>query len=67
MCENKVEKEGDLKMKLGMIGCMQQEDYCPGTTDFRVVREKTGVFADVREKKESIGFINCGGCSARLP
>lgn len=54
-------------MKPGMIGCMQQEDYCPGTTDFRMVRKKTGVFADVREKMESIGFINRGGCSARLP
>lgn len=54
-------------MKPGMIGCMQQEDYCPGMTDFRMVREKTGVFADVREKMESIGFINRGGCSVRLP
>ncbi len=30
-------------MKIGIIICMQTEDYCPGTTDFRMVREKKGV------------------------
>ena len=29
-------------MKLGIIRCMQTEDYCPGTADFKAVREKTG-------------------------
>lgn len=29
-------------MKIGIIICMQTEDYCPGTTDFRMVREKRG-------------------------
>ena len=24
-------------MKLGIIRCMQTEDYCPGTTDFRLL------------------------------
>ncbi len=52
-------------MKLGIIRCMQTEDYCPGTTDFRAVREKTGAFADVQEEMEIIGFINCGGCPAK--
>ena len=52
-------------MKLGIIRCMQTEDYCPGTTDFRAVREKTGAFADVQEEIEIIGFINCGGCPAK--
>ena len=31
-------------MKVGIIRCMQTEDYCPGTTDFKAIREKTGVF-----------------------
>lgn len=36
-------------MKVGIIRCMQTEDYCPGTADFKAVREKTGVFAGVEE------------------
>ena len=27
-------------MKLGIIRCMQTEDYCPGSRDFRTIREK---------------------------
>lgn len=34
-------------MKVGIIRCMQTEDYCPGTTDFKAIREKTGVFEGV--------------------
>ena len=52
-------------MKLGIIRCMQTEDYCPGTTDFRAVRDKTGAFADVQEEIEIIEFINCRGCPAK--
>lgn len=52
-------------MKIGIIRCMQTEDYCPGTTDFRMVREKKGVFEGVQEDIEIIGFINCGGCPAK--
>jgi len=29
-------------MKAGIIRCMQTEDMCPGTTDFKVMREKKG-------------------------
>lgn len=49
-------------MKLGIIRCMQTEDYCPGTADFKAVREKTGAFAAVTEEIEIIGFCSCGGC-----
>ena len=35
-------------MKVGIIRCMQTEDYCPASTDFRVMREKQGAFADIR-------------------
>lgn len=52
-------------MKVGIIRCMQTEDYCPGTTDFRMVREKKGVFEGIDEDIEIIGFINCGGCPAK--
>ena len=49
-------------MKVGIIRCMQTEDFCPGTTDFRMIREKKGAFEGVEEDIEIIGFINCGGC-----
>lgn len=44
---------------------MQTEDYCPGTTDFRAIREKTGVFANVEEDIELVGFTNCRGCPGK--
>lgn len=51
-------------MKVGIIRCMQTEDYCPGSKDFKAVREKTGSFA-VDEDVEIVGFINCGGCPGK--
>ena len=44
---------------------MQTEYYCPGTTDFRAIREKTGAFAGVEEDIELVGFTNCGGCPGK--
>ena len=52
-------------MKVGIIRCMQTEDFCPGTTDFRMVREKKGAFEGVEEDIEIVGFINCGGCPGK--
>ena len=52
-------------MKLGIIRCMQTEDFCPGTMDFKVIRERKGAFEDVTEDIEIIGFTNCGGCPAK--
>lgn len=52
-------------MKVGIIRCMQTEDFCPGTTDFRMVRERKGGFEDVTEAIEIIGFIGCGGCPGK--
>ena len=52
-------------MKVGIIRCMQTEDYCPGTTDFRMIRERRGVFAGVEEEIELVGFCNCGGCPGK--
>lgn len=54
-------------MKVGIIRCMQTEDYCPGTTDFISVRERKGVFSQVPEEEpiEIVGFCNCGGCPGK--
>lgn len=52
-------------MKLGIIRCMQTEDFCPGTADFLAIKEKTGVFQGITEDIEIIGFTNCGGCPAK--
>ena len=43
-------------MKVGIIRCMQTEDFCPGTTDFRMIREKKGAFEGV---EDSIAFASC--------
>lgn len=37
-----------------MIRCMQTEDYCPGTADFRMIRDKAGAFAGTEEESEII-------------
>lgn len=54
-------------MKIGIIRCRMTEDYCPGTSDFKAIRERSGVFADVPadEPIELIGFNNCGGCPGK--
>lgn len=52
-------------MKLGIIRCMQTEDYCPGTTDFKMVREHRGAFEVVEGEIEIVGFTNCGGCPGK--
>ena len=52
-------------MKLGIIRCMQTEDYCPGTRDFRTIREKSGAFEGAEGEIELVGFCNCGGCPGK--
>lgn len=52
-------------MKAGIIRCMQTEDFCPGTTDFKMIREKSGAFEGVEEEIILIGFVNCGGCPGK--
>ena len=52
-------------MKVGIIRCMQTEDYCPGTTDFKFIKEKKGAFAKAEGDVEIIGFVNCGGCPGK--
>ena len=46
-------------MKVGIIRCQQTEDYCPGTTDFRIIRERQGAFegfASCIQKGTPIGY-----------
>lgn len=52
-------------IRLSIIRCMQTEDYCPGTTDFKFIREKKGAFENITEDIEIIGFVNCGGCPGK--
>ena len=52
-------------MKVGIIRCMQTEDYCPGTTDFKVIREKSCAFEGIEEDIEIVGFTSCGGCPGK--
>lgn len=52
-------------MKVGIIRCRMTEDYCPGTSDFKAIREKTGVFEGIDEEIELVGHINCGGCPGK--
>jgi len=52
-------------MKVGIIRCMQTEDYCPGTADFLAIRAKRGSFAELDGELELVGFTNCGGCPGK--
>ena len=51
-------------MNLGIIRCMQTEDYCPGSRDFRTIRERKGAFMGA-DDIQLVGFINCGGCPGK--
>lgn len=44
---------------------MQTEDMCPGTTDFKVMREKKLAFEGVEGEIEIIGVNSCGGCPGK--
>lgn len=52
-------------MKVGIIRCMQTEDMCPGTTDFKAVKDKKLAFEGVEGEIEVIGFVSCGGCPGK--
>lgn len=52
-------------MKVGLIRCMQTEDMCPGTTDFKVMRDKKAAFEGIVEEIEIVGFVSCGGCPGK--
>ena len=52
-------------MKVGILRCAETEEICPGSNDFKVIRERTGGFAGIEEEIEIIGFLGCGGCPGK--
>ncbi len=52
-------------MKVGMIRCLQTEDYCPGTTDFAMIKNKQGAFKGVEGDIEIVGMVSCGRCPGK--
>jgi len=44
---------------------MQTEDMCPGTMDFKVIKEKKLAFAGVEGEIEIVGLVTCGGCPGK--
>ncbi len=52
-------------MKAGLIRCKQTEDMCPGTTDFKFMKQKKGAFEGVEGDIELIGVNTCGGCPGK--
>lgn len=52
-------------MKVGIIRCMQTEDFCPGTADFRVLQARQGAFEGAEGPVELVGFASCGGCPGK--
>lgn len=52
-------------MKVGLIRCLQTEDMCPATTDFKVMQDKKFAFEGVQGDIEVIGINTCGGCPGK--
>lgn len=52
-------------MKVGLIRCMQTEDLCPGTTCFKVMKEKKLAFEGIDADVEVVGVVTCGGCPGK--
>lgn len=50
--------------KVGIIRCMQTEDMCPGTTDFKVASQGKQAFEKTGPAQVT-GFISCGGCPGK--
>jgi predicted metal-binding protein len=51
-------------LKCGIIRCQQTEDFCPGTTDFAVAKDRKGAFEEF-DNVEIVGFVSCGGCPGK--
>ena len=52
-------------MKVSLIRCMQTEDMCPGTTCFKVMKDKKLAFDGITEDIEIIGVNTCGDCPGK--
>ncbi|MBI9109709.1 CGGC domain-containing protein [Maridesulfovibrio ferrireducens] len=50
--------------KVGIIRCLQTEDICPGSMDFKVTANGTLGFESTGPV-EIVGFVSCGGCPGK--
>lgn len=48
--------------KIAIIRCDEKAKACPGTTCFKVIREKKAAFEKYGDEIEIVGFDTCGGC-----
>lgn len=53
--------------KIAIIRCDEKAKTCPGTSCFRVIREKRDAFEQYGDGIEIIGFDTCGGCGLGKP
>jgi len=57
--------EGDGKMKIGLIRCLQTEDMCGTTLCLKAIKEHMGAFQDIQEEIELMNINTCGGCPGK--
>ena len=48
--------------KIAIIRCDEKAKTCPGTSCFKVIREKAAAFEKYGDEIEIVGFDTCGGC-----
>lgn len=52
-------------MKIGLIRCMQTEEFCPASRCLEYMRTKKDAFADVEGEIVLVGVTTCGGCPGK--
>jgi predicted metal-binding protein len=57
--------EGDGKMKVGLIRCLQTEDMCGTTLCLKAIKAHMGAFQDSQEEIELMNINTCGGCPGK--
>ena len=53
--------------KIAIIRCDEKAKTCPGTSCFKVLREKKAAFEQYGDEIEIVGFDTCGGCGLGKP
>ena len=53
--------------KIAIIRCEEKAKTCPGTTCFKVIREKKAAFEKYGDEIEIVGLDTCGGCGLGKP
>jgi predicted metal-binding protein len=61
-------KQGSVTVQLrfarSSVTFCAKRDNCPGSRDFRTIRERKGAFMG-EDDIQLVGFINCGGCPGK--